>query len=184
MNQTGTRGTRTLWHISLDVRQAFQATELVPSLSFTEGRMTYVGRKGHFVKEDTNWSGTALRSYKDLQGNLSVYAFDNVNSLDRTDLVPCSSTPLANTSMIRDYLDLTADNSGVTLGNGGFVAFCPADGYFWLAPSCRSDSSKCIPYLMTMFDSPRDVLEVMQKAMWIFSCCVFIALPFASLSSL
>ena len=99
MNQTGTRGTRTLWHISLDVRQAFQATELVPSLSFTEGRMTYVGRKGHFVKEDTNWSGTALRSYKDLQGNLSVYAFDNVNSLDRTDLVQCSSTPLANTSM-------------------------------------------------------------------------------------
>jgi len=162
MNQTGTR---TLWHISLDVRQAFQATELVPSLSYTEaGRMTYVGRKGHFVKEDAAWSATALRSYKDLQGNLSVYAFDNVNSLDRTDLVQCSSTPLANTSMIRDYLDLTADNSGVNLGNGGFVAFCPADGYFWLAPSCRSDSSKCIPYLMTMFDSPRDVLEVMQKA--------------------
>ena len=60
MNQTGTR---TRWHISLDVRQPFQATELVPSLSYTEaGRMTYVGRKGHFVKEDTAWSATALRS--------------------------------------------------------------------------------------------------------------------------
>ena len=139
----------------------------MPTLAGYEnaGQMSYTGRRGHFVKMGVP-SGSGI-SYTDLQlpstgQNLS---FDHIDSVDRTKLLRCSdSTQLMNTTMIRAYLDFISDSSGVTLGSGGFVAFCPADGYFWLAPSCRSNSTLCIPYFLRESDRAVDFLEVMQKA--------------------
>ena len=149
----------TSWHIALDVRQPFQATTTLPTLDFVDaGAMSYVGRRGHFLKNSVSTSGTIR--YMDLQ----FLSFDTISSVDRFNLKQCTNTQLANTTMIRSYLDIVSDSSGVTLGNGGFIAFCPADGYFWLAPSCRSNSSQCIPYFFNSYHRAVDVLEVMQKA--------------------
>lgn len=151
----------TSWHIALDVRQPFQATTTLPTLDFVDaGAMSYVGRRGHFLKKSISNSTSSTIRYTDLQ----FLSFDTISSVDRSKLKQCTNTQLANTTMIRSYLDIVSDSSGVTLGNGGFIAFCPADGYFWLAPSCRSNSSQCIPYFFNSYHRAVDVLEVMQKA--------------------
>jgi len=166
----------TSWHIALDVRQPFQATTTLPTLDFVDaGAMSYVGRRGHFLKNSVSTSGTIR--YMDLQ----FLSFDTISSVDRFNLKQCTNTQLANTTMIRSYLDIVSDSSGVTLGNGGFIAFCPADGYFWLAPSCRSNSSQCIPYFFNSYHRAVDVLEVMQKAaVWNIPWAISVAYDEAS----
>lgn len=182
---TGTAGTiPTSWHIALDVREAFQPTTTLPALDFVDaGGMSYVGRRGHFVKSSV-WNSTGNIQYVDLQfqnGSYMNHSFDSISSVDRFKLKQCTNTQLANTTMIRSYLDIVSDNSGVTLGSGGFIAFCPADGYFWLAPSCRSNSSQCIPYFFNSYHRAVDVLEVMQKAaVWNIPWAISVAYDEAS----
>jgi len=60
------------------------------------------------------------------------------------------------------YLRISGDTAGlITNAAGEQVGYCP-DGYFWIAPKCRADQSKCFPY----FTGGKGywLVETMQKA--------------------
>lgn len=49
--------------------------------------------------------------------------------------------------MMSKYHAFSGDDDGVVIQpDGKTFGKCP-DGYFWLAPSCRSDETKCVLYL-------------------------------------
>ncbi|CAE7657643.1 unnamed protein product, partial [Symbiodinium microadriaticum] len=53
-----------------------------------------------------------------------------------------------------------SDDAGVeTLPDGTLAAICP-DDYFWLSPTCRQDSTRCVPYdLVTLAPSVEDLVR-------------------------
>ena len=99
-------------------------------------------------------SGLALEFYKSYNTsfhNPKKY-FDHVTDLSLADLVPCNRTDLEfnNGPLMAMYAHWTGDLEGVSWVNesdeGHFVATCP-DGYFWISPACRHNTSACIPVL-------------------------------------
>ena len=85
--------------------------------------------------------------------------FSNIVDVDVSKLVRCGDVQISE-KYLQDYMAVTGDR------DGGFYSSdtaCPG-GYFWLAPSCRSDSTSCIPFLYLWSWS---VPEMMQKsAFW------------------
>ncbi|CAL1140129.1 unnamed protein product [Cladocopium goreaui] len=72
--------------------------------------------------------------------------FDNPSVVNKSQLKLCSETNLANHLLMSQYLNITGDTGGVVIhGDGTVTANCP-DGYAWLSPACRSDSTKCINF--------------------------------------
>ena len=72
--------------------------------------------------------------------------FDNPSVVNKSQLKLCSETNLANHLLMSQYLNITGDTGGVVIhGDGTVTANCP-DGYAWLSPACRSDTTKCINF--------------------------------------
>eukprot|EP00438_Fugacium_kawagutii_P021508 Skav212734 [mRNA] locus=scaffold1199:8100:15521:+ [translate_table: standard] len=70
--------------------------------------------------------------------------FDNPTAVNTSDLKPCSETNFVNDVIMAAYHAFSGDDGGVVVQpDGTTIANCP-DGFFWLAPSCRSDVTTCI----------------------------------------
>ncbi|CAK9066781.1 unnamed protein product [Durusdinium trenchii] len=120
------------------------------------GSMGYNGDHYLFVKgsiRDQAYSdaGLALDFYKSYNTTFHFPQkyFDRLESFDRRHFFRCDLEGLEfrNALRMRDYVRWTGDLDGVIeLGPGQYVARC-ADDYFWLSPSCRQNSSTCIPLL-------------------------------------
>lgn len=70
-----------------------------------------------------------------------------LEAVDRKHLAPCNQTRFYSSSEdMKLYRELTNDADGVAqLPDGTWHAVCP-DGFFWLPPGCRSNTSHCIPF--------------------------------------
>ena len=82
--------------------------------------------------------------------------FSNISDIDVSKLIRCGDVQISEKEL-QDYMAVTGDR------DGGFYSSdtaCPG-GYFWLAPSCRSSNSTCIPFLYVWSFS---MVEVMQKS--------------------
>lgn len=118
--------------------------------------MGYAGDHNLFVKGSIREhaysdSGLALDFYKNY--NITFHSpkryFGHVADLNPEDFFLCDVADLEfrNAQRMSDYVRYTGDLDGVTrLENGDYVARCP-DNRFWLAPTCRQNSSNCIPLL-------------------------------------
>eukprot|EP00438_Fugacium_kawagutii_P020665 Skav217588 [mRNA] locus=scaffold3512:58692:63474:- [translate_table: standard] len=102
-----------------------------------------------------HWTGCLPEIFVGVRGVTAVLLlnrgfrkyFDNPAAVNKSEMKPCSETNFANDNMMSTYLQFTGDTAGVQiLPDGKKVAVCP-DGYFFIMPACRSDSSKCIIYM-------------------------------------
>eukprot|EP00434_Breviolum_minutum_P042187 symbB.v1.2.037536.t1/scaffold5565.1/size25819/1 len=84
--------------------------------------------------------------------------FSKIADVDVSKLVRCEDVQMSE-EYLQNYLAVTGDRDGGFHSND---TACPG-GYFWLAPSCRSSSSTCIPFLHTSGSIFRRA-EMMQKA--------------------
>lgn len=71
--------------------------------------------------------------------------FSSLETIDKSLLVPCA-TWLGVFPDVARYLYFTNDVDGVNISGTAAVPKCP-DGYWWLSPACRHNSSECIPTL-------------------------------------
>ncbi|CAE7041192.1 unnamed protein product, partial [Symbiodinium sp. KB8] len=118
------------------------------------GSMGYDGTTGIFFASSSGNSayyteGIALEFYRgwNYSWSQSWKYFDSVASIDLNLIFPCVQTRFQISKVNEDYIRYTGDTDGVdVLPNGDLVARCP-DGHFWLAPGCRADDSKCVPYV-------------------------------------
>lgn len=120
------------------------------------GSMGYNGDHNLFVKgsiRDIAYqdSGLALDFYKSFNTTFHKPQkyFGHLEDLDPEDFFLCDADGLEFSNALRmsDYICWTGDLGGVTqLPGGTYMARCP-NGRFWLAPSCRHNSSECIPLL-------------------------------------
>ena len=83
--------------------------------------------------------------------------FSKIADVDVSHLVRCEDVQMSEEDL-QDYMAVTGDRDG---GFHSSDTACPG-GYFWLAPSCRSSSSTCIPFLHRTCCITR--AEMMQKA--------------------
>eukprot|EP00913_Durusdinium_trenchii_P024052 g22589.t1 len=104
---------------------------------------------GIFLEEAHRREGLSLDFYRDY--NVSWHDpsryFTSPDQIDKNRLLPCTETILMNSRLMQLYHEFTGDDEGVIVrGSGDVIGKC-FDGYFWLAPGCRSNSSKCITFI-------------------------------------
>ncbi|CAE7581088.1 unnamed protein product [Symbiodinium sp. CCMP2592] len=86
--------------------------------------------------------------------------FDSYASIPKSSLLPCNETVFGDKQLMADYVRITGDHEGLHPDGTGL---CP-DDYWFLAPSCRGNSSRCVPTLGGNAPSGRDVLQMLQKS--------------------
>ena len=73
--------------------------------------------------------------------------FDDLPTLNRSNLKLCSNSNHYVASEVQNFLDQTGDLGGVrTLPDGSVVGNC-FDDYVWLAPACRNNASQCVLFI-------------------------------------
>ncbi|CAJ1437912.1 unnamed protein product [Effrenium voratum] len=130
--------------------------------------------------------GLALSYYRsyNVTWNTPWNHFTGLESLDRNDLLPCNRTRFYSSSADMElYVEQTNDAAGVAqLPDGKWHAVCP-DGYFWLPPGCRANTSHCIPFFTG--GTGWNVEEWMVKAtLWNMPVAVTVAANWASFTQL
>ena len=133
------------------------------------GSMGYSGQTSLFMpkrsqQEAYDQLGTALDFFRGWNKSWSQpwHFFDGIADVSRGHIYPCNETRFTLTSPNELYLNITGDADGVRrLSENETIAFCP-DGYFWLAPACRANTSHCVPYFTGGAGWMLD--DVMQKA--------------------
>lgn len=118
------------------------------------GSVGYVGREGTYVRvaeQDAalNAVGAHLEYYGDHNASWhhSWEYFDGIGALPLAGLSPCNQTQAGNAAIVATVLLWTPDPGGLEVSPDGSVsARCP-DGYWWLAPACRDEPSKCVPWV-------------------------------------
>ncbi|CAE7690883.1 unnamed protein product [Symbiodinium sp. CCMP2592] len=118
------------------------------------GSMGYDGTASFFIRQTVqshayHEDGTVLDFYRGWNTSWSQPSkyFDDLASIDRDLMVPCAQTRFMVAEANQNYLRITGDDAGVEmLPDGTLAAVCP-DDYFWLSPSCREDSTRCVPYV-------------------------------------
>ena len=126
-------------------------TDLPDTAPVHIGNIGYNGWVSHYVSssvlsEAYEAEGLSLDFYREY--NISWKApsryFTSALSINASRLLPCSQTTLVRSSDVMDmYPDLTGDIDGVESTDGGTIAKC-FDQHFWYAPACRSNASTCI----------------------------------------
>ncbi|CAK9091670.1 Ephrin_rec_like domain-containing protein [Durusdinium trenchii] len=117
------------------------------------GSMGFDGQESIFVSkrdrdEASDREGLSLvfyESYNTTHHDPKRY-FDEISLINRSSLKPCNQTNLLDLAFMANYLHWTGDREGLLAVNGGHIGRCD-DGFWWLAPSCRSASSTCIPVI-------------------------------------
>ncbi|CAE7368292.1 unnamed protein product, partial [Symbiodinium necroappetens] len=111
-----------------------------------------------------------FRSYHARNKAAILPYFDKIQDVNDSDLAPCATWSLwpVFTNRMEAYLQITGDADGVTVeAEGGTQSIKPRchESRWWLAPTCRENSTECIPCLLyDYFGFPWNIEEVMQKA--------------------
>lgn len=136
------------------------------------GNMGYDGVVSAFIpkpvqKEAYKTEGVALQYFRNW--NASWYQpskyFDSISMISTALIRPCSD-PVSNMqddASMRRHIHFTGDANGTVFNStsGSYSARCD-DGYWWIAPSCRANTSLCVPYVMA--GPGWSLEEYMQKA--------------------
>jgi len=121
------------------------------------GNMGYLGDAGAYVSEAPrvsakNTSGLALEYYQSHDANWftpSQY-FSSLSTVNTSDFMGCDASLLSDNQSIYNYLMFSGDSDGVNITTTGNVtsykAYCP-DNIFWRSTSCRTDVTKCVPFV-------------------------------------
>lgn len=137
------------------------------------GDMGYPGETGGYlpaaaVNEARNASGLALEYYANWDASWftpSQY-FTNVATVNTSDLMKCSDSLLTDNSSAYHYFAKSGDAGGVDITTDGegvkTYKYVCQDGYFWLSSACRSDLTKCVPFITG--GGGWDVLTTTQQA--------------------
>ncbi|CAE7233751.1 unnamed protein product [Symbiodinium natans] len=132
-----------------------EVESLYPSMApVSLGSMGYDGTTGIFFPSkilDSAYhdAGIALDYFRGWNHSWSESwnYFDNIIGINKSLVLPCNETRFQISKVNEDYLRYTGDSEGVeVLPNGELVAKC-FDNRFWLAPGCRADVFKCVPYV-------------------------------------
>ena len=126
-------------------------TDLPETAPVRLGNIGYNGAATYYVpssvlSEAYGAEGISLDFYREynISWNDPSRYFTSPVSIDSSRLLPCSQTTLVRASdMMTIYPELTGDIEGVESTDGGIVAKC-FDQHFWYAPTCRSNASTCI----------------------------------------
>jgi len=93
-------------------------------------------------------AGLALQYYRNW--NASWYTpstyFGSISSIDTAKLMPCTKSIMSDDQITRRHVKFTGDVDGVVITNDKYAGKC-FDSWWWAAPSCRGDTSRCVAYL-------------------------------------
>lgn len=110
-----------------------------------------------------NSEGVPLEFYRTY--NSSWYEpseyFDKLSAVSLSWLRPCRETRFVQSNNMQTYVQVTQDTEGVENIGGALMAKCQ-DGFFWRAPACRDNVTRCVPVLTG--GTGWEVEAVMQKA--------------------
>eukprot|EP00439_Symbiodinium_sp_Y106_P077905 s1009_g16.t2 len=110
-----------------------------------------------------NSEGVPLEFYRTY--NSSWYEpseyFDKVSAVNLSWLIPCRQTRFVQSNNMQTYVQVTQDIDGVENIGGSLMAKCQ-DGFFWRAPACRDNVTRCVPVLTG--GTGWEIEAVMQKA--------------------
>lgn len=130
-------------------------SQLLPGAPVRVGSMGYEYFDGQFVSEAAfdaavAKGATPLNFYQGLDVRQQPWRFfDQISMVNTSRLGSCSNF----------FLNLTAWGDFANLRSS-----CP-DGYFWLSPACRGNSSQCIPYF-SPFSGWLDPMIAQKAIMW------------------
>ncbi|CAK9086628.1 unnamed protein product [Durusdinium trenchii] len=133
------------------------------------GNMGYQGSAGMFISATVQEKayrseGLSLDFYRDYNVSWEDPGryFTRPQDINVSKLLPCEKTSLMHVGQMAAYLKVTGDHEGVIVqGDGTVIGRC-FDGYFWRAPTCRSNASSCIA--MISGGSGWSVLAHLQQA--------------------
>jgi len=117
------------------------------------GIMGYSGLSTHYLPKPVqqnaySTAGLALQFYRNW--NASWYTpstyFGSTSSVNSTFLMPCTGSIMSDDVSMRRHVKFTGDADGVVITNDKYAGKC-FDSWWWAAPSCRGDTSRCVPYL-------------------------------------
>jgi len=93
-------------------------------------------------------SGTALQFYRNwnVSWNKPWEYFASTSSVNSSHLMPCAKTVLSDDATMRRHVAFTGDADGVVITNDKYAAKC-FDSWWWAAPSCRANTSRCVPWI-------------------------------------
>ena len=107
-------------------------------------------------------AGVALQYYRNW--NASWYTpstyFGSFSSIDTARLMPCTESIMSDDQIMRRHVKFTGDVDGVVITNDQYAGKC-FDSWWWASPSCRGDTSRCVPYLTA--GTGWQLEEMMQK---------------------
>ena len=118
------------------------------------GNIGYTGTSSEYVPQPViqqakQSEGLALQYYANY--NASWYDpskyFGKISSINAVEfMMPCSDSIMSDAATAARHVSFTGDVDGVITQNGAYTALKCDDGYWWLPPACRADSSRCVPY--------------------------------------
>lgn len=118
------------------------------------GNMGYNGESSEYapqavIQQGKQTEGVALQYYAFY--NASWYDpakyFESVASINASKyMMPCGLSIMADAGTAARHVQFTGDVDGVVTENGTHTAMRCFQGYWWFPPSCRSNSSACVPY--------------------------------------
>ena len=118
------------------------------------GNMGYTGAASEYVprpviQQAKQTEGLALQYYANY--NASWYDpskyFDKITSVNAAEfMMPCSESIMSDAATAARHVSFTGDVDGVVAQNGAYTALKCDDGYWWLPPACRANSSRCVPH--------------------------------------
>ena len=118
------------------------------------GNMGYYGTSSEYVPRQVvqaakQGEGMALQYYAFY--NASWYDpskyFESIDSINATKfMMPCSKSIFSDAATAGRHLQFTGDVDGVVMENGGAKSMKCHAGYWWLPPSCRTNTTACVPY--------------------------------------
>lgn len=134
------------------------------------GDMGYSGYQGSFLLQRARDEAfrsvqQAIEYYRSYNTDFDLSQFfSGIADIPRGRLADCGNgTEMWSTPPCQEYLRVTGDRSGVVLEEGGGCHASCQNGTWWLAPACRHDPRKCIPYVTG--GKGWGLWEIMQKAM-------------------
>ncbi|CAL1127286.1 unnamed protein product [Cladocopium goreaui] len=72
--------------------------------------------------------------------------FGLISSVDTSKLLPCNASVMMDDGAMRRHVRFTGDSDGVVINNDQYTGRCD-DGFWWTAPSCRANASRCIGFI-------------------------------------
>ncbi|CAE7636676.1 SCUBE3 [Symbiodinium sp. CCMP2456] len=91
--------------------------------------------------------GLALEYYRSYSLANSWKSFSRIWEVNESDLVSCWDWGTFDRFAIEKYVNITGDESGVRVDAAGVTRAQCHHEYWWFAPTCRQNSSECIPLI-------------------------------------